>query len=131
MPLLVAACPSFEAAWREYAADDLYDADLVYVHLGELARHVVELAAVGRAAHLAELFRAIERLNVEGDAYVREAACVGALEAIQNEALHRGVPLALFEPLLLSESARSWYALERFWAGRAPRAGARGGSGDS
>jgi len=39
MSMLIAACPSFSAAWEEYVNSAEYDEDLLYIHLSEFARH--------------------------------------------------------------------------------------------
>lgn len=111
IPLLVRACPAFEPD----------DDDLIHPALGRLARRSLELLREGRTEELSALFDAIARLHLEGDAYVREAATIGFLEALQNVALHRGVALDTIEPLLGHDSRRWWRALIRFWAGEIPR----------
>jgi hypothetical protein len=47
IPTLLEACPSFRARWTAYVAEPEYDESLLYVHLGEFARHVVELLKGG------------------------------------------------------------------------------------
>lgn len=112
VPLLADACPTFEAG----AADEP-----LYVELGRLAQHCVELARAGQLGPVTSVLAVVERLHVEGDPYVREAATIGFLEAVQNVALHYRVPLVTFEPLLGVESRRWWCALVRFWAGEIAR----------
>jgi hypothetical protein len=116
MPLLRAACPSFEAPWQTYVADATYDARLLYVHLGEFARHLVGLMVEGRLSDFEAIFDVIERLHVEGDSYVKEAATIGLLEGIQNVAGDRTDPEA-FVPYLKPETAKWWRALNAWWDG--------------
>jgi len=41
MPLLLQACPSFQAAWQKYVETE--GEDLLYVSLGNFADHLLEL----------------------------------------------------------------------------------------
>jgi len=125
MPLLLAACPSFRAAWEAYRAEPTYEADLLYVDLGELAHHLVELMRRGATDEFPAVFDGVERLHVEGDDFVKEAATIGLLEGIQNVAGNSGVEPARFVPYLKPESARWWAELEAFWDGKAAHVGAR------
>jgi hypothetical protein len=65
----------------------------------------------------------VERLHLEGDADVREAATIGLLEGLQNIAAHAGVDPDRFKVFLLPESARWWHELERFWRGETTHVG--------
>jgi hypothetical protein len=67
--------------------------------------------------------RVIERLHVEGDPYVREAATIGLLEGIQNVWGNNGVDPELFFPFLLPESVRWWKSLNKFWNGESKHVG--------
>jgi hypothetical protein len=121
IPVLLQACPSFEAHWVEYCADSQFDPALGYLHLAEFARHLLSLWQAGQLAELAHAFGAIERLHVGGDEYVREAATIGLLETLQNNAEHSDIDPEVFRRFLGPESARWWDALNRFWAGASPR----------
>ena len=70
------------------------------------------------------MFEAIERLHLEGDEYVREAATIGALEGIQNVAGNDGIDPEEFVIYLRPESLRWWGQLNEFWEGRIPYVGA-------
>jgi len=124
MALLLAACPSFERRWNEYLSSDTYEAGLLYIDLGELVHHLVDLMQRGQTSELAALFAVVERLHVEGEPFVREAATIGFLETLQNFAGNNGVDCERFEPYLLRESAKWWGELNRFWAGESPYVGA-------
>lgn len=76
MPLLMEACPSYRLP-----SDDQ---ELLYVTLGDFGRHLLALQRQSRTQEFAAVARAIERLHVEGDHYVREAATIGLLEGILN-----------------------------------------------
>jgi hypothetical protein len=88
----------------------------LYVALGTLARHFIALLVAQEMTTLARAFAVVERWHLEGDAYVREAATIGLLEALQNKHLHTSTTPAQFEPLLLAESAKWWKKVDRFWA---------------
>ena len=124
IPVLLEACPSFRARWAAYVADPMYDEPLLYVHLGEFARHVVELLKSRSTGEFAAVFDAVERLHIEGDSYVKEAATIGLLEGLQNAAGHADLDPDAFVSYLKPESARWWAELDGFWAGTLPYVGA-------
>ncbi len=117
MSLLLEACPSYRARWEEYIAQPGYEAGLVYVDLGDFAHHLIDLFQQGNLSEFPATFDVIERLHVEGDSYVREAATIGALEGIQNVAGNSGVDPERFFSFLGPESAKWWRRLSKFWAG--------------
>ena len=121
MPLLIAACPSFEKPWDEYRSQPEFEEALVYVHLGEYARHLVTLWREGRQAELHRAFAVVEQLHVEGDGYVQEAATIGLLEDLQSSAGHDRIDPDVFRPFLGPQSTYWWDALNRFWSGESPR----------
>ena len=106
IPLLLEACPSFERVWQEHCAK-YGDEFLIYVALGDFARHLLHLQQQGQLECFESVVRVIERLHAAGDDYVREAATIGLLEAIQNYWLHGNLDLEQFETRLLPES-RKW-----------------------
>jgi hypothetical protein len=124
MELLFGACPSYRARWEEYRAAPEFESELLFVHLGDFADHVVDLLQSGNVAELPALTRELEHLHAEGDEAVREAATIGLLEAIQNAAGNRGVPTAGLEAALGPETRRWWNSLVAFWSGRIPHVGA-------
>lgn len=69
--LLLEACPSYGARWQAYRSAPEFDAELLYVHLGDFANHVIDLLHRGENAELAALARVVEQLHLEGDDYVR------------------------------------------------------------
>jgi hypothetical protein len=81
LPLLLAACPSFEPSWQEYISWQ-EDRELVIVDLGEFARHLGTLTPVGPVDELRRVFEVVERLMVEGDADVQTAVVTGLLESL-------------------------------------------------
>jgi hypothetical protein len=118
MPLLLEACPSFRRRWEGHLRGTTYQEGLLYVHLGMLADHLVDLLRIGDTSELRAVFDVVERLHVEGEPYVREAATMGLLEGLQNVAGNRGVDPAGFVPSLKPESAKWWAELNEFWEGK-------------
>ena len=109
MPLLMEACPSYRLP-----ADDR---ELLYVMLGDFARHLLQLHRQHQTEVFPAVARVIERLHVEGDHYVREAAAIGLLEGIQNVWGNEGTDPELFVRHLLPVSAKWWQSLNDFWSG--------------
>jgi LPS sulfotransferase NodH len=70
------------------------------------------------------VFDVIERLHLEGDDYVKEAATVGMLEGIQNVAGNSGVNPEEFFRYLKPESVEWWRQWNDFWDGRMSNVGA-------
>jgi hypothetical protein len=131
MSVLLDACPSFAPAWKTFLEEWREEAnDLpLYLALGELARHLCGMVARGETGPFRQVFAAVERLLVEGDGYVREAACIGLLEDLQNANLHVGTEPEQFRPFLGPEAARCWSALNAFWYGEGSR-GEQSGASD-
>lgn len=124
MGLLLEACPSYRARWERYRSAPEFDGELLFVHLGDFADHLVDLLQEGDMAELPTLARELENLHVEGDDYVKEAATIGLLEGIQNVASNRGVPTTSLLAALGAETRRWWNSLDAFWSGRIPHVGA-------
>ncbi|WP_425415833.1 DUF7674 family protein [Paenibacillus tianmuensis] len=59
-----------------------------------------------------------EDLHIIGDEYVREAATIGLLEAIQNLSSDSDLDPDVFKPYLKSESLKYWNLLNDFWEGK-------------
>jgi hypothetical protein len=115
---MLAACPSFQSAWREFFEESGRHPNqepLYYIALGELARHLVERFRSGATEEFPAVFQVVERWHCSGDDYVREAAAVGLLEGIQNNAGRVNVDPTVFEKWLLPESKKWWGKLNRFW----------------
>jgi hypothetical protein len=126
MPLVLAAMPSFRLLWDREVEVDNADNDspggrLGYLDAAALAKHAVELLAVGESDEVEALLDVIERLHVEGDTYVKELATIGYLEDLQHWAdLHtqtnRDDVVALLGPV----SRAWWVAVDRYWSGASP-----------
>lgn len=124
MPLLLDACPSFTDKWREHQAY-WEDENLLYVGLGEFARHIIELHKSNQIGEFSAIFEVIEKLHLEGDDYVKNALTIGLLEGIQNNAEHSELSPKEFVQYLQPESAKWWQQLNCFWGGKTPYVGAQ------
>jgi hypothetical protein len=116
IPLLLEVCPSFKERYDEHLKDN--DGELLYVALGSFAHHLLELYQQHQTQNFFAVGRVIERLHIEGDHHVREAATIGLLEGIQNVWGNKNVKPDLFLPYLLPESIRWWQSLNNFWSGK-------------
>lgn len=116
IPLLLEACPSFQADVEAHRND--YGEEILYVVLGDFAHHLLSLFRQHQIDKLPAVGRVIERLYVEGDSYVREAATIGLLEGIQNVWSNQGGEPEVFVSYLLPVSAKWWQSLNDFWDGK-------------
>jgi hypothetical protein len=117
--VLLAASPTFAEDWdafRREWADEAEDLPL-YLALADFARHIISFLEARDAVSLRRIFDAVERLHVEGDHYVREAATIGLLEDLQNTNLHRTTDPEQLCPYLRPESLKWWDAVDLFWKG--------------
>jgi hypothetical protein len=113
MPLLREACPSYTEKWKNHRAS-CSDEYLLYVDLGRFACYLVGLYESAQLDEFPSVFEILERLHLEGDAYVREAATIGILEGIQNIAENFGINPQEFARYLKPESAKWWRQLHDF-----------------
>ena len=116
IPLLLEVCPSFQTDYDEHLKDN--DGELLYVALGGFAHHLLNLYQQKKIQNFLAVGHVIERLHIEGDDYVRQAATIGLLEGIQNVWGNNHVDPNLFLPYLLPESIRWWNSLNSFWSGK-------------
>ena len=117
-PILLEACPSFRPSYDESVTED--GADLLYLHAGAFARHLLSLHRGGTREELRAAGVAIERVHAEGGHDVRELATIGVLEGIQNVWGNSGADAEEFVPFLGPLSVRAWTDLNRFWSGEIP-----------
>jgi hypothetical protein len=116
--LWLEACPSFGSALAESCAD--YGEELLYVHAGAFARHLLALHRSQQRAEFPAIAAFIESLHTDSDHETREFATIGILESIQNVWSHSDVSPDEFLPFLQPVSAASWRSLNQFWAGEIP-----------
>jgi hypothetical protein len=98
--------------------------ELPYVILGDFTRFLLEAFQRKDESLLKDAAALIERLHIEGDGYVKEAATIGLLEGIQNTWPDSGVDSETIASYLLPESRRWWNSLNRFWNKEIPYVGA-------
>ena len=117
MAALLEVCPSFSPAWESFLADWKDEpAELpLYLALSDFARHLITMLARGEMESFPSIFAAVERLQAEGEHYVREAMIVGLLEDLQNLNLHDRTEPEQFRPYLGPESLAAWDELYGFW----------------
>jgi len=116
MNLLIDVCPSYKKRWEEYLKDNYEENDepLLYIDISDFAHHVAELHKKGQHEEFPAIFELVERLHIDGDEIVREAATIGILEDIQRHAgNHDGI-----KKFLHPESLKWWNHLDDFWSGR-------------
>ena len=118
LPILVEACPSFSEKWREHKLQFHDEEDyLPYIALAELNNHLVDLYRENKTSDFEKVFEVIERLHIDGDDYVKEAATIGLLEGIQNIAGNQDLDPEVFYVYLKPVSAIWWNDLNKFWNG--------------
>jgi hypothetical protein len=117
MSELLGVCPSFSPRWQAFRDEwkDKGDYLPLYWALADFARHLIEMLERGDTRDFPLIFATVERLVVEGDDYVREAATVGLLEDLQNLNLHAATKPDQFREYLKPESERQWGELYRDW----------------
>jgi hypothetical protein len=117
MGVLVGACPSFAPHWQSFLEESQNEPGELpdYLALSDFARHLIRMLERGDTETFPAIFSAVERLHVEGEHYVKEAATVGLLEDLQNLNLHSATEPEQFRKYLGPESQRWWDKLYRFW----------------
>jgi hypothetical protein len=116
VPLLLEACPSFQSAWNDHR--QYYGEEILYVVLGDFASHLLQLHRQSQTEVFPAVAQLIERLHIEGDPYVREAATIGLLEGIQNVWGNNHADPELFASYLHPVSGKWWQSLNDFWNGK-------------
>lgn len=116
--LILAADPSFRPRWVHFSDEWGEDAHApLYLALSSLAEHIAECLRTGSTDNFGAVFSVVERWQIEGDAYVREAASIGLLESLQNLLGGSDRKEMTVERWLGPESRRRWDTLDRFWDG--------------
>ena len=85
---------------------DERDEKILCTDLGEFAGHIVDLYKQNQTQEFPAVFDSSERLHIESDDYVKEAAIICLLEGIQNIAGNSGIDPEVFAPYLKPESAK-------------------------
>jgi len=130
LDLLIESSKQFkEIAKKELSGEEFtlwIDKDgtiLGYIVLGDYAHHIIELYQKHETEEFHKIFDLIEKLHIDGDAYVKEAATIGILEGIQNIAMSNKVDPEVFVPFLRPQSLKFWRSLNDFWNGKIPYVG--------
>lgn len=115
-PMLV-ACPSFQEHWQQFLTewvdnDILYedggDGSLPhYLALSDLANHLIVKLETGDTKEFEAVFEVVEDWIVRGSHYVSEAAVVGLLEDLTNEARYYKKRVSDFVPWM-GPTTRKW-----------------------
>ncbi|WDQ15417.1 DUF7674 family protein [Rhodopirellula sp. P2] len=116
MAVIIAACPDFTATYGAFMAeweDELENP--YYLALADFSRYVISLLETRDRQQLHVAFETIERLHIDGDKYVREAATIGILESLQNTNLHSNTMPDQFLEFLRPVSLQYWRKVEDFW----------------
>jgi len=123
-PFLV-ACPSFQTQWERFLAEWADDPVLVenggdgslpyYLALSDLANHLIGKLETGDTKEFSAAFEVVEDWIVRGSHYVSEAAVVGLLEDLTNEARYSKKEVSDFLPWM-GPTTKRWLAeVVDFW----------------
>jgi len=116
MSAIIVACPDFAATYNAFVAEWKDEPETPnYLVLADFSRHIISLLETGDRQQLQAAFDTIERLHIDGDKYVREAATIGILESLQNANLHSNTKQEQFLEFLRPMSLRYWRKVEDFW----------------
>lgn len=113
---IITACPEFAPIYESFVADWRDEAETPLYHaLGDFARYLISLLNTRDHWQIDAAFETIERLLIDGDDSVREAATIGILESLQNTHLHADTKPEQFLEFLRPVSLRYWKKVEDFW----------------
>ena len=116
LALLAEACPAYEAEWRRFTSDYADDSEtFLYVAIPQFSRCLSRALAAGDVESLHRVFDLLERMIVEGDPEVQEAAVVGIIKNLQNTTFHEQTAPDDYLPYLKPESQRWWGKVKTFW----------------
>ncbi len=116
LTLLLEACPPFDPEWRRFKTEYADDPEqFLYVAIPPFTRCLSQALAAGDTATVRRVFDVLERLIVEGDTHVQEAAVVGIIKNLQNASLHDRTTPDDYVPYLMPESQRWWGKVQTFW----------------
>ena len=114
---LRAAVSSFTERWSAFVALPWYESDPSYA-VSELARHLVEEVAAGRAGELPAFFAALDEMLAGASDELYDLATIGLLEDIVHEADRQGVKLTQFDRAAKgSHAKKAWTSVVKFIRG--------------
>ncbi len=115
LPLLVESSPGFAGQWEAFQADWKDEEAPLYVVLGDFARYLIDKHEKGETSDFDAIFNVVERLHIDGDAYVQNAVAVGLLEGMQNSMRANDSNPEVFVEYLQAATRESWNKLNTFW----------------
>ena len=116
MKQITVACPSFAPSFDAFLSEWSDESELpYYLSLTDFSRFLITLLENDDRDKLTAAFEMIERLQVNGDRYVREAATIGILENLQNANLHGRTEPDQFLEFLWPVSLKFWHKVSDFW----------------
>jgi hypothetical protein len=115
IPMLLQACPGFQAQWDEYIATGREIPPLVYIDIGEFVSYLVDSYKNGELDAIRPAFEILERLLLEGDSETQECAVIGLIEGIQNVSSWEPFGPTVFVPFLKPKSLEAWNQLNEWW----------------
>jgi hypothetical protein len=120
IPIIIESCPSFQDIYNN--SDNK---ELLYVVMGELARHMLDIIMSKDYKRIDDICLAIEEFHVNGDQYVKELATIGILEGIQNVwgNNNREFEINKLTTYLRPVSLNYWNSLNKFWNQEIPYVG--------
>lgn len=115
IPLLLAACPGFEPAWREHLQWWGGVERGIFNDTSVFAEYIIDCQIAGNTGDFEAAFAALERILNEGDENARAAASIGALESIQVQSTHYPFGPSAFLRWLGPKSKETWDSIEALW----------------
>jgi hypothetical protein len=110
---IIKISPTFEAVYQDYLKEYGGESPGETVAMGELARHVINLANKKDFKTLESVLKKIEALYQKKD--LVEILTVGFLEALQNNSGWDGMSQNYFTQYLGPISKKEWEELNKFW----------------
>ena len=113
---LLAACPSFADGSRAHGGSPIGGIGS-YVDLGAFAEHFVDLLEANQTDEFPNVFDAVERLLIDGDAGIQYLVAYGLLESLQNVSSNRHdwAFSGQFRAWLGPTSLSAWNEVHRPW----------------
>jgi hypothetical protein len=117
MPLLLEACPGFQATWQAHLEWWKGEEPGAYNNTSEFARYLVESFESGQTSEFPDAFAAIEKILNEGEES-RDIAGIGVIESLQTIGSNHSCGEEVFIQWLGPTSRQAWAEIERMWEGK-------------
>ena len=118
IPMLLAACPRFEPAWRQHLEWWGGEERGEFNDASEFAHYLVGSYERGDTSEFAAAFQTLETIFADGDQEARDVAGIGILEGLQNIGSNHSCGSGVFIQWLGPLSRSAWAQIERMWAGK-------------